>query len=149
MLLPPESSLPSLLCSLRLTSWDSFTRVPLLTTPDSPIGGPRSGHRQTVVPKAASLDRIGTCHRSIGGTGDGGAGSGKQGGWERGQGALPAFPVRQGSSPQPLQPLTPPWCAQGDNSGWRETGHILCFRYWPWIVKIYTLEIISKSPDSY
>ena len=75
----------------------------MLTTPDSPIGGPRSGHRQTVVPKAASLDRVGTCHRSIGGTGDGGAGGETQVLGSKGaggvEGMLPAIPGLQGSSP--------------------------------------------------
>ena len=70
-----------------------------------------------MVPKAASLDRVGTCHRSIGGTGDGGAGGETQVLGSKGaggvEGMLPAFPALQGSSPCPLQPLTPPWCAGG------------------------------------
>lgn len=81
-LLPPVSNLPSRLCSLRPTSWDSFIRVPLLAIPDSPTGGPKSGQRQkTVVTKAAYPDRVCMSYRSTGNTGVSGA-DGETGSWK-------------------------------------------------------------------
>ena len=34
------------------------------------------------------------------------------------------------------------------NSGWRKKGNFLCFRYWPWIVKMQVSGVISVSPGS-
>lgn len=55
--------------------------------------------------------------------------------------------VLQGPRHQPLQ-LPPTPMVHPKNLGWRKIGSILCFGYWPQIVKMHIEGIISMSSDS-